>query len=115
MSIPLYMDEHFPHVITVMLRERGVDVLTAQEDGTRGIPDPDLLDCATELGRALVTSDHDFEAEAARRQSAGIWFAGVVYIRINAVRFVRCADELELISIVGEPADLANLLRYVPL
>lgn len=33
MSVAFYMDEHVPRAISVGLRLRGVDVLTAQEDG----------------------------------------------------------------------------------
>jgi hypothetical protein len=32
MPVALYMDAHIPRAITVGLRLRGVDVLTAQED-----------------------------------------------------------------------------------
>ena len=39
MSIPLYMDEHVPSEITQGVRARGVNVLTAQEDGRTGTPD----------------------------------------------------------------------------
>ncbi len=33
MTIALYMDHHVPKAITVALRSRGVDVVTAYEDG----------------------------------------------------------------------------------
>lgn len=44
MAIGLYMDVHIPKVITIGLRLRGVDVLTAQEDSEISLPDADLLD-----------------------------------------------------------------------
>ena len=43
-SARLYMDVHVPLPITVGLRLRGVEVITAQEDGTARFPDPDLLE-----------------------------------------------------------------------
>ena len=43
MSLALYMDVHVPAAITRALRRRGVDVLTAQEDGNARLPDPALL------------------------------------------------------------------------
>lgn len=73
------MDEHVPKAITVSLRMRGLDVVTAQEDGRSGEDDPALLDRATELGRTLFTRDDDFLVEAHRRQREGIEFFGVVY------------------------------------
>lgn len=51
MAVALYMDEHIPHAITLGLRLRQVEVLTAQEDRFDGLPDPALLDRATALGR----------------------------------------------------------------
>ena len=51
MTVSFYLDEHIPRAITTGLRLRGVDVLTAQEDGRSGASDADLLDRATELGR----------------------------------------------------------------
>ena len=40
MAIALYMDQHVPRAITVGLRLRGVDVLTAYEDGSSEEDDP---------------------------------------------------------------------------
>ena len=79
MSIALYMDEHIHQGITDGLRQRGVDVLTVQEDGRTGTPDPLVLDRATELQRIIFTQDQDFLAEANRRQVEGMSFAGVIY------------------------------------
>jgi predicted nuclease of predicted toxin-antitoxin system len=67
----LYMDVHIPRAITNGLGRRGVEVLTAQEDGTAELDDPPLLDRATELNRLLYTQDDDLLAEARRRQTDG--------------------------------------------
>ncbi len=40
MSVSFYMDEHIHRAITSGLRLRGVNVLTVQEDGYGGYPDP---------------------------------------------------------------------------
>lgn len=47
------MDVHVPLAITRGLRRRGVDVITAQQDGTTRLEDPDLMDRALELNRLL--------------------------------------------------------------
>jgi hypothetical protein len=65
------MDVHVPVAVTYGLLLRGVDVLTAQLDGTTEMEDPALLDRATTLGRVLVTQDEDLLAEAAHRQRNG--------------------------------------------
>ena len=57
MSLGVYMDVHVPLPITRGLRRRGVDVLTAQEDQTTRLSDPELLRRARELGRILFSQD----------------------------------------------------------
>ncbi len=49
--IRLYMDENVHGTITSGLRRRNIDVLTVQEDHRSGLPDPEVLDRAIELGR----------------------------------------------------------------
>ncbi len=44
MSLSLYMDHHVPKAITVGLRLRGVDVMTAHEDDASALSDEKLLD-----------------------------------------------------------------------
>ena len=44
MALAFYMDHHVPKAITNGLRLRGVDVLTAYEDGTSEYNDADLMD-----------------------------------------------------------------------
>ncbi len=51
MSVKIYMDVHVKRAVTDGLRLRGVDVLTAQQDGAAEFEDPALLNRATELER----------------------------------------------------------------
>ena len=66
-SLGLFMDVHVPAGIVRALRRRGVDVLTAQEDGAARLTDPALLDRTAELGRVVFTGDAAFLLEAVRR------------------------------------------------
>jgi Domain of unknown function (DUF5615) len=115
MSIGLYMDVHVRRAVTIGLRLRGVDILTAQEDGAREFNDPRLLDRATELGRVLFTQDDDLLKEAARRQEAGEEFAGIIYGHQLTVAVGQCIEDLELIAQATEPEEWANLVAYLPL
>ena len=79
MSLAFYFDVHVPLQIARALRERGVDVLTAQDDNTAEFTDSDLMDRATELNRVLVSQDDDMLREANVRQVSGQEFSGVIY------------------------------------
>jgi rRNA-processing protein FCF1 len=109
------MDEHIHKGITDGLRQRGVDVLTVQEDGRTGTPDPLILDRATELQRIIFTQDQDFLAEANRRQVEGMSFAGVIYAHQRLVTIGDCIRDLEIIAKASDPEDLANCVQYLPL
>ena len=115
MSVALYMDEHVHRAITVGLRLRGVDVLTAQDDGRRNTPDDVLLDRATELGRIMFSQDDDLLAEAKRRQVKGRPFSGVIYAHQLRTTIGVCVRDLELIARAAEPQDLANRVEFLPL
>ncbi len=115
MSVRLYMDVHIRRQITDGLRRRGVDVLTAQEDGATRLSDRELLDRATNLQRILVTEDRDLLREAARRQQTGEFFAGVIYVPQNKLPIGQCVRELELLATIGEPEDFANQVIFLPL
>jgi predicted nuclease of predicted toxin-antitoxin system len=115
MSLSLYMDAHVRSAVTHGLRLRGVTVLTAQEDGTDTLDDPDLLDRSTALGYVLFTQDVDFLTEAARRQTTGQPFAGVVYAHQQNVSTGQCVQDLELMAKVYDPVDMMNRVEYLPL
>ena len=115
MSLALYMDENVHGAITAGLATRGVDVLTVQADNRAGTPDPEVLDRAVELGRIIFSQDDDFLIEAKRRQVAGIHFPGVVFARQSRVPIGVCVRDLEIIAKVGEPAELANSVQFLPL
>jgi Domain of unknown function (DUF5615) len=109
------MDHHVPRAITLGLRLRRVDVLTAYEDGTSELDDAALLDRAGELGRVLFTRDDDLLVEAAKRQREGIPFHGVIYAHQLRVSIGRCVQDLEILAQAGEPAELLNGVMFLPL
>ena len=115
MSTALYMDVHVPRAITRAPRVKGVDVLTAQEDGTAELDDGPLLDRAGTLGRVLFSRDEDFFAEADDRQRRGEPFAGVIYGHQLRVGIGQCIADLELIAKACEPSELANRVWHLPL
>lgn len=115
MSVALYLDVNVSSAIVIGLRQRGVDLLTAQENGADMLLDEDLLDRALSLSRALFTHDHDFLRIAANRQRNAMPFAGIIYVHQNRLPLRKCIDDLELISKVEDSADWLNRLEYLPL
>jgi hypothetical protein len=115
MSLALYFDVHVRAAVAVGLRLRGVDVVTAQEDGAAEMADPELLDRARALGRVIFTQDQDFLREAQRRQEAGEAFAGVVYGHQLHLTVGQTIADLELIAKVYDPEDMAGNVEYLPL
>jgi len=115
MPLAFYMNEHVPKPITVGLRLRTVDVLTAQEDGHKATDDAVLLDRAGELGRVMFSFDADMLREATRRQREGGSFAGLVFAHPTRISVGECIRDLEIIAKAGEPEDLANEIVYLPL
>lgn len=109
------MDEHVHRAITTGLRLRGVDVLTVQEDGFDGAPDPEILTRAGDLGRVLFSQDDDFLAIAARRQKEGTPFAGVIFGHQLYLTVGDCVRDLEILAKASDPEDLRDSVEYLPL
>jgi hypothetical protein len=115
MAIALFMDTHIPKAITVGLRLRDVDIITAQEDNAANLSDSELLNRATALQRVLFSFDDDLLVEATHRQRKGTPFAGVIYAHPLRVSIGTCIRDLEMIAKGGEPEDLANHVEILPL
>ena len=109
------MDHNVPRAITEGLRAREVDIITAFEDGTTEMSDPELLDRAGKLRRVLFTRDYNLLQETTKRQRDGASFHGIIYAHQLRVSIGSCIRDLELIAKAGEPKDLMNGIQYLPL
>jgi predicted nuclease of predicted toxin-antitoxin system len=92
------MDQHVPSPLAAALRRRGVDVLTAQEDGTSEADDEIILARATAMGRLVVSADADYLAITHRWLDEGRPFAGIARIRQRDLDLGRTIEDLELIA-----------------
>ena len=115
MSVAFYFDEHVHSGITRALRQRGVKIITVQEDGRAGADDSDLVDRAMGLGMLVFTQDDDFLAEATRRQRGGEHFSGVIYAHQQNASIRQCIDDLELIAGASELSEYVNRVVFLPL
>jgi hypothetical protein len=108
------MDHNVPRAITAGLRRRGIDVLSAYEDGAHEMEDAALLDRAQELGRVLFSRDDDLVREATRRQREGLSFSGVIYAHQRDVSIGRCTLDLYLIAEARAPEELRDRVIFLP-
>ena len=106
--ITFYMDEHVPSALTDGLRQRGVNVLTAQDVGMVQTDDERHLEYARQEGRVLFTQDRDF----LRLHRAGRQHAGVVYAR-QPTAIGTMLLGLMLIHNVLTPEDMSGRVEFV--
>lgn len=115
MAIRLYMDHNVPRAITNGLKLKGIDLITAYEDGSSQLDDSKLLDRASELERVLFTRDYNLLQEATKRQRAGVPFYGIIYAHQLKISIGDCIRDLEIIAEAGDPEDLMNQVQFLPL
>jgi hypothetical protein len=114
-SIPLYADVHVNQRVIDGARARGVDILTAQEDGRRRDDDDVLLLHASALGRVMVSQDEDMLAHASRFIATGVEFNGLIYAHQLNITIGQFIDDLELLCMVEEPPYMRNRIEWLPL
>lgn len=113
MAIRLYMNHNVVRAVSQGLRLRGVDILTAFEDGAHELDDPKLLDRAAALERVLFSNDDDLVVEARRRERIGEEFAGVVFAQQGRVAIGQQIEQLEVIAKASEPNELRNTVLFL--
>ncbi len=114
MSLRLFMDVHVPRAVVVGSRLKGIDVLTAQEDGSALLDDLFLLNRATELRRVLFSQDSDLLREATEHQKSETVFSGVIYAHQLRAGIGQCVEDLALMAQVLDEGDVINQIVYLP-
>jgi len=112
--LAFYMDHHVHRAITEGLRRRGIDVLSAFEDGHEADNDELLLVRATELDRLLFTQDQDFLEISARWQRTFREFSGLVFAIQQRVDIGGTIEYLEMIALLKSAEEMRNSVEYVP-
>jgi hypothetical protein len=86
-----------------------VDVLTAQEAGRCGVPDPDQLTFATTQQRVMVTFDSDFLALHQR----GVEHAGIVWSPEQKYSIGQLIKALQLVHAVLDRDSMRNHVEHL--
>jgi hypothetical protein len=115
MAVALYLDVHVPQAVADQLRRRGINALTAPEDGRERTPDDILLLRSLELGRVIVTFDVRFKAMAEEWIREGREFAGLAYAHPLRISIGQLVTDLEMIAVATDPADWRCKVEYLPL
>jgi Domain of unknown function (DUF5615) len=115
--VPLAADEDFDNDIVRGLRRRdpGINLVTVQEAGLDGSPDPDVLEWAAAEGRVLVSHDvNTMVGHAWERVKAGQTMPGLI-VRRREVPIRQAIDDLLLIAQCGIADDFRDQVWYLPL
>ena len=112
--LSFYMDHHVHQSISDGLPRRGIEVITAFEDGKERESDVDLLECATVLGCILVSQDDDVLKIATRWQRSSREFAGIAYAIQQHIDIGGTIDYLELIAHLKTSDEMRNCVEFIP-
>jgi predicted nuclease of predicted toxin-antitoxin system len=113
--LPLYTDQHVSAAVVAGLRRRGINVLTAFDDGYDEQDDEQILIRAHELGRIVFTQDVDFVEITDDWLAVGRPFAGVVYAHQQRATIGQLIADLELVCRVFSPEEMHSQLLRIPL
>lgn len=109
------MDHHIPATITAELRQRDIDVLTAQEDGSDQLDDDLLLERSQQLARVLFSQDRDLLRIANDWLRSGRDFNGLIYAHQLNITIGQAIRDLELLAQVLDLEDIRNRIEFLPL
>lgn len=107
--VRFFFDQHMWATLAQGLRAHGVDVLTAQDAGRCGLPDPDQLAFATAEDRVVMTFDSDYVA----LHNAGTPHAGIAWCVERKYKVGDLLKALLLIHGVLDRDDMRNRLEYL--
>jgi hypothetical protein len=103
------MDQHFPQAVSLGLRQRGIDVLTAQEAGRCSLSDADQLAFATSEERVMVSFDSDLLA----LHQSGVAHTGIVWCPQQKYGIGMLVQLLELLHSIAERDQMCNRVEYL--
>jgi predicted nuclease of predicted toxin-antitoxin system len=107
--IQFFFDEHVLAAVARQLRQRGIDVKTAQEAGRCRLPDVDQLAFATSEDRVLMTFDSDFLA----LHQLGVAHAGIAWCHAQKYSIGELVKSLEILHGVMDRDSMRNHVEYL--
>lgn len=112
MTLRLYADECVDARIVAGLRRRGVDIMTAADEGLLGANDETHLDRASAVGRVVVSNDQDFLRLAHQLAEGGAGHPGLLFI-LPRTPIGDAVRSIALVSQAKTPEDLQNWIEWI--
>jgi hypothetical protein len=109
------MDHNVVGAITTGLRARGVDCLTAREDGADTVADELVFQRAVDLDRVVFTEDVDFFAIASHWIKEGRPFPGLVFGAQMGITIGQALFDLELVAEVFQSEEMRSQIIWLPI
>jgi hypothetical protein len=103
------MDQHYPASVAQGLRQRGIDVRTAQEAGRCGQADADQLAFALSEERVIATFDPDYLA----LHQSGTVHAGIAWCPQQKYRIGMLVQLLELLNQIADRDQMRGHVEYL--
>lgn len=101
-------------LVLALLRDAGIECLTAAEAGTLGRPDEAQLLFATERNMASITANRvDFQRLHNAWAAAGREHAGIIIISDQQTPVTSVVSQLRAIQVTHAPAAVRNALLFV--
>ena len=113
----LAADENFNGVIVRAIRRSNpeLDIITVQEAGLSGSPDPDVLEWAARLGRVLLTHDvQTMRAFVSDRINAYLPMPGLIEVP-STLPIGRAIEAILMVALCSEEAEWQDLIIRLPL
>jgi hypothetical protein len=107
--IRFYFDQHVQGAVAAGLRQRGLDVLTAQEAGRSDLPDADQLAFAAAEERVMATFDSDYLA----LHQSGVQHAGIAWCPATKYRIGQLVQMPVLLHGVVDSESMRNHVEYL--
>jgi predicted nuclease of predicted toxin-antitoxin system len=113
MALHFFFDECADQDVARALQALGLDVVTVNGLGRKGLSDPEQLDYARREGRVIYTTDDDFLRLASGCLNRGEFLPGVIYHAVGTRSKRQIIDALVLCDGVFEPTDMHNHVEFI--
>lgn len=114
MALRYFFNHNVSGAVARGLRQRGVDVVTARDDDSHELEDPDLLQRSVVLDRVLFTHDDDLLRVTHQWQTDGRRFPGVVYVHQTQLTIGHQVRELEWLANAMDTRQIEGRVLYLP-